>query len=132
MEASSTVSAQAGSSSSSYVSGAVSLTVTSDVQAWSNGAGNYGWVILPWTNGTDGWAFFSDSYSDASMHEKLSVTYTPPASVPEPASLAGLAGGMVLALTRRRRRLERERDTRNLAALAQVAGASPLFEGGCL
>lgn len=47
-----------------------------DVQAWVNGTPNYGWAILPWsTGGSDGWAFFSDSYSNSLMHEKLVITY---------------------------------------------------------
>jgi hypothetical protein len=35
-----------------------SFEVTSDVQAWADGTrSNYGWAILPWPGGGDGWGF---------------------------------------------------------------------------
>ena len=41
-----------------------SLEVTTDVQAWANGSRpNYGWVILPWPGGTDGWGSRSSEYT---------------------------------------------------------------------
>lgn len=66
------------------VSGAISVNVLTDVQAWINGVPNYGWVFLPWatSGGANGWAFLSDSYSDPSLHEKLVITYAPDPSAP--------------------------------------------------
>ncbi len=38
--------------------------VTGDLQTWANGARpNYGWVVLPWVGGTDGWGFRSSKWS---------------------------------------------------------------------
>ncbi|MEI6074891.1 MAG: DNRLRE domain-containing protein [Verrucomicrobiota bacterium] len=38
--------------------------VTADIQAWVNGTRqNYGWAVLPWTGGTDGWGFRSSKWS---------------------------------------------------------------------
>jgi hypothetical protein len=38
--------------------------VTGDLQTWANGARpNYGWAVLPWTGGTDGWGFRSSEWS---------------------------------------------------------------------
>src|SRR6185295_252279 len=40
--------------------------VTTDVQAWANGTRpNYGWAILPWVNGSNGW--FSRSSESVSL-----------------------------------------------------------------
>lgn len=40
-----------------------SLEVTTDVQAWANGTRpNYGWAILSWPGGTDGWGNRSSEY----------------------------------------------------------------------
>ena len=39
--------------------------VTSDVQAWANGTrANYGWAILPWPNGSNGWGIRSSEWSN--------------------------------------------------------------------
>jgi len=37
----------------------VMIDVTGSVQAWSNGAANYGWVLLPGPQNDDGWSFAS-------------------------------------------------------------------------
>ena len=38
--------------------------VTCDIQAWANGARqNYGWAVIPWPGGTDGWGFRSSKWS---------------------------------------------------------------------
>lgn len=58
--------------------------VTPDVQAWVNGARqNYGWAILPWPNGSDGWGIRSAEWSNfvypndpARQRPQLRVYYT--------------------------------------------------------
>ncbi len=38
--------------------------VTDDLQIWANGTRpNYGWAVVPWTGGTDGWGFRSSKWS---------------------------------------------------------------------
>ena len=56
--------------------GTASYNVTSSVQAWSDGAANYGWVFRP--RGSDGWAFYS---AEGTTPPKLTVTYAPPATL---------------------------------------------------
>ena len=104
IEALSTSFAKAGTSFSSNLNGAVAIDVTTDMQAWSNGTPYYGWAILPWVNGTNGWGVWSDSYSDTSMHPSLSVTFT---TVPEPASALLVAAGMGMCLSRRKQSAQR-------------------------
>jgi hypothetical protein len=42
-----------------------SFEVTSDVQAWVNGSRtNYGWAILPWDTGNNGWGSRSSEWSN--------------------------------------------------------------------
>lgn len=63
-----------------------SYDVTSDLQAWADGTrNNYGWVLLPWTGGANGW--FSRSSESISLVDvlkpeaerpKLRVYFTPP------------------------------------------------------
>ncbi|UII32776.1 alkaline phosphatase family protein [Fulvivirga ulvae] len=51
--------------------GMLSIDVTESLQAWSDGAGNYGWAILP--DGGDGWDFYS---SEGYMQPRLNINYT--------------------------------------------------------
>jgi hypothetical protein len=52
--------------------------LTADVQAWASGIRpNYGWVILPWLNGADGWGFSSSKDPVVEHHPRLRVYYTP-------------------------------------------------------
>lgn len=51
------------------------LDVTSSVQAWAEGAPNYGWLLS--STGSDGWAFSSSESGKAPV---LSVTYEMPAT----------------------------------------------------
>ena len=61
-----------------------SFEVTGDLQAWASGARqNYGWAVLPWLNGTDGWGFRSSKFSSVAAgyapeqeRPRLRVYYT--------------------------------------------------------
>ncbi len=53
--------------------GVVELDVTDSVQAWAQGASNYGWGLLP--SGPDGWDFWSSSAADESQRPRLFVLY---------------------------------------------------------
>ncbi|MGC4006036.1 MAG: DNRLRE domain-containing protein [Pirellulales bacterium] len=37
--------------------GRLTINVTDDVQLWADGAENFGWALLPWSGGTNGWGF---------------------------------------------------------------------------
>jgi len=53
------------------------IDLTPDVQAWVSGTRtNYGWVILPWPNGTDGWGFGSAEQADPNFRPQLRVYFT--------------------------------------------------------
>jgi hypothetical protein len=62
-----------------------SFEVTRDLQAWASGARqNYGWAVLPWLNGTDGWGFRSSKFNSVAVgyapeqeRPRLRVFYTP-------------------------------------------------------
>lgn len=73
--------------------------VLASLQAWSGGAGNFGWAIF--NSGTDGIEFRSSEYATVTARPRLAVDFTP---VPEPGSLAlaGLAGAAALAVRRLR------------------------------
>lgn len=76
--------------------------VLASLQAWSAGADNHGWALMPFMpNGTGGLGFASSDYdgSDPNALPLLSVTFEP---IPEPASLAILAMGGALLARRRR------------------------------
>jgi hypothetical protein len=52
------------------------IDLTADVRTWVNGSRtNYGWVILPWTNGSDGWGFESAEGVNVASHPQLRVYY---------------------------------------------------------
>ncbi|MGE0607077.1 MAG: DUF4347 domain-containing protein, partial [Pirellulales bacterium] len=53
---------------------------TGTLQAWSDGATNYGWALV--INNTNGWEFASSEYGTAGQRPMLSVTYTPPNTAP--------------------------------------------------
>ena len=50
------------------------LNVTAAVQAWANGAPNYGWVFLP--SATDGWRWATSENGTADNRPRLLVDYT--------------------------------------------------------
>jgi hypothetical protein len=58
------------------------LNVTNSLQAWSNGAANYGWAFK--ALGTDGWDFYS---AQGATKPKLTVTYEVPATAPPVVSI---------------------------------------------
>lgn len=51
--------------------------VTADVQAWVNGTANYGWAVLPWAGGTNGWGIASAESVELNYRPQLRVYYTP-------------------------------------------------------
>lgn len=51
--------------------------VTSDVQAWANGANNYGWVMSTWTNGANGTAFSPCEATNIVLRPRLRVGWLP-------------------------------------------------------
>src|SRR5256885_16872024 len=51
--------------------------VTPDIQAWVNGGrSNYGWAILPWPNGGDGWAVPMPESVNERERPQLRIYYT--------------------------------------------------------
>ncbi len=54
------------------------VNLTADVQAWASGLRqNYGWAILPYTNGNDGWGISSSDIDNPSFRPQLRVFYEP-------------------------------------------------------
>ncbi|MDB6024548.1 MAG: hypothetical protein JWM68_771 [Verrucomicrobiales bacterium] len=59
-----------------------SFDLTYDVQAWVGGTRtNFGWAVLPWPNGGDGWGINSAESVDERDRPQLRVFYTPNANV---------------------------------------------------
>jgi hypothetical protein len=90
--------------------GVVTLDVTDIVQAWKDGAPDYGFYLGS-TGTSDGWQIFSsgavgfgsvDEVTDQ-LAPELNVFYVPTSSVPEPAGLGLMAVGGAAVLGRRRR-----------------------------
>lgn len=86
VEASSAISIAAGSPTLNPLvqGGFHSYEVTTDVQSWVDGAlANNGWVVMPWTGGTDGWGFGSSETTVEINRPQLRVYYTaaPPSVV---------------------------------------------------
>jgi hypothetical protein len=63
--------------------GSRDLDVTKSLQAWSDGASNYGWAFM--AGGTDGWDFYS---AQGATKPKLTVTYTTDTPTPPAPTLA--------------------------------------------
>jgi hypothetical protein len=78
-EAAVTITAVAGSPSlqPNLLPGSISFDVTDDITVWAEGAPNYGWAILPWPNGYDGWGFWSSAYFNMSERPRLEVVTMP-------------------------------------------------------
>ncbi|QNN21720.1 DNRLRE domain-containing protein [Planctomycetales bacterium ZRK34] len=79
--------------------GALSIDVTSTVQAWYGGADNFGWVFMMEDLNRGG--FSSSEYTtDSTLRPTLVITFT---VIPEPTSLASVIGFGSMMLIRRRR-----------------------------
>ncbi|MGF1582846.1 MAG: DNRLRE domain-containing protein, partial [Gemmataceae bacterium] len=81
VEAASTFNAQAGSSLLNNDPAdfqVVNMDVTRDVQAWADGASNFGWSILPWANGTNAWIAFSSEDAEPENRPTLTIEYVIP------------------------------------------------------
>ncbi len=67
--------------------GFLNFDVTSDVQAWVSGdAPNFGWAILPYVNGTNGWGIETSEAENIANRPKLRVYYTPAGVTVSPTS----------------------------------------------
>jgi hypothetical protein len=51
---------------------------TTDIQAWANGAANYGWAGLPWNGGTGGWGIDQSERPTENFRPKLVAYYALP------------------------------------------------------
>ena len=83
VEAATTATVSAGSATlnPNVCGGFMSFDVTPDVQTWSSGTRtNYGWAILPWPNGGDGWAVSMSESTEERERPRLRVFYTPGAA----------------------------------------------------
>jgi hypothetical protein len=78
------------------------IDVSAAVQAWANGAPNYGFAIIPEiiSGNDDGIEMWSSEYSVAILRPALEVNWT--RTIPAPGTL-GLAAGAAVLFTRRRR-----------------------------
>jgi hypothetical protein len=54
----------------------VPFEVTDTVQAWVNGASNYGWVFI--NTGSNGWDFYTSEFEEVKQRPKLVIEFTPP------------------------------------------------------
>ncbi len=61
-------------------SSTIPFDVTDSVQAWVNGAPNYGWVFI--NTGGNGWDFYTHEFDDVKQRPKLIVEFTPPKTRP--------------------------------------------------
>jgi hypothetical protein len=61
----------------------LSFELTADVQNWSSGSRpNYGWVVVPWPGGGDGWGFGTAEQGAEQNRPRLRVFYTPGTALP--------------------------------------------------
>lgn len=60
----------------------VGFNVTADVKAWAAGETNRGWAILPWTGGTDGWAFAPSEAANPLLRPRLRIEWLPATADP--------------------------------------------------
>jgi hypothetical protein len=121
-EAVSAFNAQAGTAFRAPVVPAASgftIDVTADVQAWADGEANRGWAFVPWSAGTDGWAFSSSEASAIDDRPRLEVDWLlPTASVSTFGQGAGGYAGAADTV------LAQQRPTGSFAAAAVIwAGA---------
>jgi hypothetical protein len=57
-------------------SSTIPFDVTDSVQAWVNGAANFGWVFI--NTGGNGWDFYTHEFDDVTQRPKLVVEFSPP------------------------------------------------------
>ena len=57
------------------------IDVTQDLRAWASGVANHGWAILPWANGSDGWAFSPSEAGNQLLRPRLRVQWIPPSGL---------------------------------------------------
>lgn len=72
--------------------GLKTIAVTSDVQAWANGAANYGWVMSTWTNGANGTAFSPCEAANINLRPRLRIGWLPAAATSVASFQEGTAG----------------------------------------
>jgi hypothetical protein len=70
----------AGTSAANIGAGALNVDVTASLRAWSAGAANRGWALLPLPGGTDGLSFASSEAATLTSRPTLTITFTPPAT----------------------------------------------------
>jgi Planctomycete extracellular len=71
--------AQGGTSSGvgDVANGVTVIGVTDDIQAWSSGVANLGWLIRAWTGYTNGWAFSPSEAAQTSDRPRLEIDWVP-------------------------------------------------------
>jgi hypothetical protein len=70
-----------GTAAANIPTGVLTLDVTASLRAWSAGAINRGWALLPLPGGTDGLSFSSSEATTLTQRPKLTVTFVPPATI---------------------------------------------------
>ena len=66
-------------STANIPTGVLTIDVTNSLRAWSAGATNQGWALLPLPAGSNGITLTSSEGATLSQRPKLTVTFTPPA-----------------------------------------------------
>ncbi len=57
-------------------SGMNTIDLTADIQLFANGTPNYGWVLMPWPYGGDGWFFYGSDNATVGYRPVLRVYYS--------------------------------------------------------
>ena len=113
-------------------SGFNSYNVTADVRAWINGSQtNYGWVVIPWLNGSDGWGFNTAEAAIPRERPQLRIYYSfPPvaAAVLQPLALAG--GQKVIRFTGSPAKTYSIQRATSLAGVWATIGTATVAEDG--
>jgi hypothetical protein len=89
--------------------GAVTISVTPDVQAWLAGATNCGWAFIGWTNATDGTGIAPAESAEVSLRPRLQVYWLP--AGPAAASFRQGVEGFQSAADTRLREVEPDNNT---------------------
>ena len=63
-----------------------------------NGEANYGWAVLPWPYGGDGWGFYTADHGNQAVRPQLRVYYTPTRPVMISAEVTGVPPSSVTVL----------------------------------